>query len=85
MADLNFCPYCSASQHKVISFNDEQYFCKDCDKFFVLHFQQFKCPKCGSERYENSDFPTPDGQLVIQCKKCRKMLSVKEFLEKNKK
>ena len=84
MPELNFCPYCNASSHKVIPFEDNQHFCKACNKFFSLDFVQMFCPKCQSKRYSDSDFPTPDGQIVIQCKSCKKMFSLKEFIDKNK-
>ena len=84
MNELNFCPFCDAPGHKVVSVNDKLYFCKLCNKFFLNEFIQMQCPKCESKRYVDSDFPTPDGQLVIQCQSCKKMFSLKDFMEKNK-
>ena len=50
---------------------------------FHLDLQAMQCPKCGSKRYADSEFPSPDGQIVIQCSSCKKMMSIKEFMEKN--
>ena len=81
MSDLNFCPFCDSPGHKVLDLQT-QYFCRSCNKFFTLAIVQYKCPKCGSLKCQDSDFPAPDGQIVIQCQKCKKMFSLKEFLEK---
>ncbi len=83
MTEVNFCPFCNASQHKIIDFQEKFFFCKECNKFFNLNILEMKCPKCSSKRVGDSEFPTPDGQLVIQCSSCKKMYAGKEFLEKN--
>lgn len=83
MTELNFCPYCDAASHKVVSLSNQWYFCKSCNKFFTNEIKQLECPKCQGKRYADSDFPSPDGQLIIQCQSCKKMFSLKEFLEKN--
>lgn len=82
MDELNFCPYCDAPQHKVAMFDESFYFCKDCNRFFNLEMKKLQCLKCESDRIEDSDFPAADGDMVFQCKKCKKMFSAKEFLEK---
>ena len=83
MVQIHFCPYCDASAHKVVSLEkDDQYFCKSCNKFFMLSLVERSCPKCGGTRCQDSDFPSPDGQIVIQCQSCKKMFSLKEFIEK---
>jgi len=83
MTDLNFCPYCDAPQHKVLPFQEDIYFCKECNKFFKLHYIQYACWKCGSKRFVDSDFPSPDGQVVLQCSSCKKMFSKDDFFKKN--
>lgn len=83
MAELNFCPFCDAPRHKVVGMPEGSHFCKECGNFFTLHEVKFTCMKCRSVRFEASDFPTPDGELVLQCRKCKKLFSVSEFLEKN--
>jgi hypothetical protein len=84
MEELNFCPYCDAAQHKVTYMPDQElYFCKTCNNFFRLKDIKFECFKCGSTKIEDSDFPSPDGEIVFQCKKCKKMFSASEFFEKN--
>jgi len=83
MPELNFCPFCDAPQHKVPLFNSNLFFCRVCNKFFSLEEKELKCLKCNSVRIEDSDFPAPNGEVVFQCMKCKKMFSSKEFLEKN--
>ena len=86
MKELNFCPFCDAAQHKVILLEKQNlHFCKLCNTFFSLEESKYECFKCGSTRIEDSDFPSPDGQVVFQCKKCKKMFSATEFFEKNEK
>jgi len=65
--------------------DNETIFCRECNNFFELTEVQFKCLKCGSKRFEDSEFPTPDGEMVLQCKKCKKMYSLTDFLKKNEK
>lgn len=83
MPELNFCPFCDAPRHKVAIIKDDLYFCKECNHFFNIKERHFQCFKCNSQRWEDSDFPTPDGEMVIQCRKCKKMYSVTDFLQKN--
>jgi predicted nucleic-acid-binding Zn-ribbon protein len=82
MMEINFCPFCDAPGHKVVRINDTLSFCKDCNKFFELDEKKFECFKCGSHNFEDSDFPTPSGEMVLQCKKCKKMYSLTEFFKK---
>ncbi|MFH1053561.1 MAG: hypothetical protein V1740_04060 [Candidatus Woesearchaeota archaeon] len=84
MVEINFCPFCNAPQHKIVDFVEKYFFCKDCNRFFTLDLLELTCPKCNSKKVQDSDFPTPDGLLVIQCSSCKKMYSAKEFLQKNK-
>ena len=83
MAEISFCPFCNAAQHKLVNCKKDVFFCKECDKFFRFDELLFKCPKCDKTNIGNSDFPTPDGSMVFQCKSCKKMYSAKEFFEKN--
>jgi hypothetical protein len=83
MATINFCPLCDAPQHKLLMFSEEMFFCKDCNKFFNLKLIKFACWKCGSKRFKDSDFPSPDGQVVLQCSSCKKMFSQDDFFKKN--
>lgn len=83
MPELNFCPFCDAPQHKVLLFNEHLFFCKICNVFFNLEEKHLICPKCKSKKIEDSDFPAPNGDVVFQCARCRKMFSAREFLEKN--
>lgn len=83
MEDINFCPFCNAPGHKVTLCPDKICFCRECNKFFRFEHIEFKCPKCGSSKIVDSDFPAPDGEIVFQCRKCMKMFSAKEFLAKN--
>ncbi len=83
MQELNFCPYCDSPRHKVAMINDKLNFCKQCNTFFQIKEKRFQCFKCSSTRFEDSDFPNPDGQMVIQCRRCKKMFSVSDFLKKN--
>lgn len=84
MKELNFCPYCDAPQHKVFHMEDKDlHFCKSCNTFFRLKEVKYECFKCGSTKIADSEFPAPDGRIVFQCKKCKKMFSGNEFFEKN--
>jgi ribosomal protein L37AE/L43A len=80
--ELNFCPFCSASQHKVFAIDSELSFCKECNRFFRFSPASYACPKCKSRKIIDSEFPSPDGQLVFQCQTCKKMFSGKEFFTK---
>ena len=81
--EVNFCPFCDAPQHKILS-HDSLMFCKECKNFFRLEEVKLKCLKCKSTDVVNSDFPSPSGEVVFQCNKCRKMYSAKELLDFNK-
>jgi ribosomal protein L37AE/L43A len=84
MKELSFCPYCSANSHKILNHDDGYFFCRDCNVFFKLEQLHFKCPKCDSEKIEDSDFPSPDGQIILQCKSCKKMFTATELFKQNK-
>jgi uncharacterized protein YbaR (Trm112 family) len=81
MDDINFCPFCNASNHKVVVVKGDMLFCKECNHFFDLVEKKLKCIKCDSNHLTYSDFPTPDGQVVFQCKDCKKMFSTKELIK----
>ena len=83
MTEMNFCPFCDAPQHKILGCAGDIFFCKECHKFFKLKELSMKCPKCDKDKIVKSDFPAPNGEVVFQCMKCKKMFSSKEFLENN--
>src|SRR3989338_6879108 len=82
MSELQFCPYCNASEHKILQIGSH-YFCKECEKFFSCNQLKIECPKCEKKTVTISDFPMPDGSLVFQCMSCKKMFSLKEIVEQN--
>lgn len=84
MDDINFCPFCDASNHKVTAVKGSLLFCKECNHFFQIENKKLKCLKCNSTNLVDSDFPGPDGSLVFQCRDCKKMFSTKELLSHNK-
>ena len=80
MTELNFCPFCDASQHKLMACKNDIFFCKECNRFFRFSELEIKCPRCkGSMR--NSDFPMPSGEVLFQCVKCKKTYPAGEVLE----
>jgi len=83
MPEINFCPFCDSPRHKLNSIKEDFYFCRECNTFFNLNESKLKCVKCPSTDIIDSEFPSPDGQLVFQCSKCKKMFSAKEILEYN--
>lgn len=84
MSEINFCPFCDASQHKILLCKDNIFFCKECSKFFRFEDVELKCPKCSSTGISKSEFPSPSGDAVFQCNSCKKALSASEFLKANK-
>ncbi len=84
MTEINFCPFCNAAQHKILYCKGDIFFCKECSNFFKLKGISLKCPKCDSDSIVKSEFPSPSGEAVFQCSKCRKALSASEFLKANK-
>ena len=82
-SEMNFCPFCDAPQQKLLFIDDALIFCKECNKFFLLKEKEFRCPKCEKTKISDSDFPSPGGETILQCKSCKKMFSVNEFLEKS--
>lgn len=81
--EINFCPYCDAPAHKLLRYKEKMVFCRECNNFYMLEKVSLKCPKCDSEKIEDSDFPSPDGQIVLHCKSCKKMFNARDLLEKN--
>jgi Zn finger protein HypA/HybF involved in hydrogenase expression len=84
MTDLNFCPNCNAAHFKIIRCDDKLCFCRECSKFFLFEALSLKCTKCESDKIVKSDFPSPKGEVVFQCSKCKKMWPASEFLKVNK-
>lgn len=82
--EVSFCPYCNAPSHKMLNHAETSYFCRDCNTFFKLEQIILKCPKCDSDKIEDSDFPSPDGQIILQCKACKKMFSAGDLIKQNK-
>ncbi|MBI2548651.1 hypothetical protein HYW21_04845 [Candidatus Woesearchaeota archaeon] len=80
MPELNFCPFCDTPAHKIIGYKENHYFCRTCNAFFQLQEEEMACPKCKSKKIEDSDFPTPTGELVFQCQRCKKLFPLSEFL-----
>lgn len=83
--ELEFCPYCSAVKHKIVACYDGIFFCKECSSFFKIEQKFLECQKCKGTNVDDSDFPSPSGEMVFQCAKCKKMYSAKDFFEYNKK
>jgi transposase-like protein len=84
MDDVNFCPFCDAPQHKISMCNEAMYFCRECNRFFELSLSKLQCPRCKSHQITKSDFPSPSGEFIFQCKDCKKMFPSKEFFAFNK-
>ncbi len=84
MSEINFCPFCDAPQHKIAILKEDVVFCKECNRFFDVVELNLKCMKCSSTDIVDSEFPSPDGQMVFQCRKCKNMFSSKDFMEHNK-
>ena len=84
MDEINFCPFCDASEHKILTIKGELLFCKECNRFFQIEEKKLKCIKCDSTNLTDSNFPAPNGDFVFQCKDCKKMFSTKELLGYNK-
>ncbi len=81
--EINFCPFCDSPSHKLVLLTEKLFYCKQCDKFFNLTEEKLRCMKCNSENVKISDFPAPDGSLVFQCEKCKKMFGTENLLEHN--
>jgi len=84
MSELNFCPFCDAPQHKIVLIKEPLFYCKECSNFFKLEHFEMKCPKCEAKEIAKSDFPSPSGEAVFQCRKCKKALPASEILKYNK-
>lgn len=83
MAELEFCPFCSTQEFKIARFPDNVFFCKGCNRFFTFEEKTVICQKCKKGKMALSDFPTPDGQLVLQCTACKKMITAREYFGVN--
>ena len=84
MAELSFCPYCSAAHFKLMLCKEGVFFCKECNRFFGFKELYLKCPKCDSTTVRKSDFPSPTGEAVFQCNGCKKNFSSSELFKYNK-
>lgn len=84
MAELSFCPYCSASHFKLMLCGQEVFFCKECNRFFGFKELSMKCPRCDGTAIRKSDFPSPSGEVVFQCNGCKKSVSATELFKYNK-
>jgi len=82
LKEINFCPFCDAPRHKIANIRDNEIFCKECNTFFRVEIQEYQCPKCESNRIADADFPSPDGEIVFHCQKCKKMYPAKDFFRK---
>ena len=80
MTEINFCPFCDAPQHKLMLCKDELFFCKICNRFFKLEENEIKCTR-NSGQLRKSDFPSPSGEALFQCSKCKRTFPIKELLE----
>ena len=80
MAEMSFCPYCDAAQHKLLLCKEDVFFCKQCNRFFMFKDINLKCNRCEGE-LRKSDFDSPSGGAVFLCSKCKKTSSIKELLE----
>ena len=80
MTEINFCPFCDAPQHKLMLCKDELFFCKICNRFFNLNEVEIKCPRDNGQ-LRKSDFPSPSGEALFQCSKCKRTFSTKELLD----
>jgi hypothetical protein len=81
--EMRNCPFCDAAQHKIIACYESTFFYKECSSFFDIKQKHFQCQKCKNFDIIDSDFPSPSGELVFQCNKCKKMYGAKEFFEFN--
>jgi hypothetical protein len=82
--DIEFCPFCDASAHRLIQCNEEMFFCKACSRFFKFKPVKLNCLKCDNTNIRLSDFPMSNGEIVFQCAKCKKMYGYKDFFKYNK-
>jgi hypothetical protein len=80
MPELNFCPYCEAAQHKIMACKEGIFFCKSCNNFFRFEDLNVRCPRCKGE-IRKSDFPSPKGEAVFFCNKCKRTYPSSELLE----
>ena len=79
--EINFCPFCSAGVNKIMVLNDSLY-CKECERFFYADQKKYTCHACNKGRMEVSDFPMPNGEIILQCRSCKKLVSLKEYFKK---
>jgi hypothetical protein len=80
MSEVNFCPFCDAPQHKLMLCKKDLFFCKLCNRFFKLNELDVKCQRCKGQ-YKKSDFPSPSGEAVFFCVKCKRTFPASEILE----
>ena len=80
MSELNFCPYCDAPQHKLLEVSGDSFFCRECHAYFSCEQHELVCLKC-SRSLRDSDFPAPDGGIVLQCSHCKKMYAGRDVFK----
>jgi hypothetical protein len=83
MAEINFCPFCEAPQHKLLLCKEGVFFCKVCNRFFKFSGLDIKCERCKAE-LRKSDFDSPKGGAVFFCVKCKRTYTPPEILAKIK-
>ena len=83
MEEMNFCPYCSAAQHKLLLCRETTFFCKECNRFFKFEPVDLKCERC-SGQLRKSDFDSPSGGAVFFCNKCKRTYSASELFKNGK-
>lgn len=71
MDEMSFCPYCSASRHKLLLCKEDTFFCKECNRFFVFEPIEIKCERCNGKLIK-SDFDSPSSGAVFFCNKCKR-------------
>jgi transposase-like protein len=80
MTEINFCPFCDAPQHKLMLCKDTTFYCKECSRFFNFEELPIKCPRCKGD-IRKSDFPSPSGEALFMCNKCKRTNTAKDLLE----
>lgn len=81
MEDINFCPYCDASQHKIMNIS-RAYFCSECCRFFSLETVSMQCPKCARNNISKSDFAGAGGEAIFQCRACKHMFPASDLIKR---
>ncbi len=80
MDEINFCPFCDAPQHKLMLLRENNLFCKECSRFFSLEELDIRCSRCKG-KLRKSDFPSPKGDPLFMCSKCKRTFPFSEVME----